>query len=230
MSNRVLTVVLVALIGVCGFFGWRIWELTRGDLTEGVALSSSPSTQPDATESFLRSWKASESTDHIAFARVGLTGNGVAAFTDDIVVQRGNQRLTNRDGSIIYERDGQTETCRQTRTELFCTPASSVPTPAEREQQLRELLTGDGWSYRVNFTPRSGCYELHLDLSRGPVTGSYGLETEYCFDLATGAVASKVVRRVNRTESYQASDISDEFEESDLQGVFPVPILERFFQ
>ncbi len=230
MSNRALGVVLAALLGLSGFFGWRIWLLTQSDLSDGVADSASTTTEPDAIGSFLNAWKTSETADHIAFAKVGLTGNGVAAFTEDIVAQRGGERLVNRDGSIIYERDGETETCRQTLNELFCTPAVPAATSQEREEQLRSLLEGEDWSYRASFTARSGCYELRLDLSRGPLTSEYGLETDYCFDAATGAVRSKVVRRVNRTESYEASDISSEFEERDLQGVFPVPILERFFQ
>lgn len=230
MSNRVLTTILVALVSVCGFFGWRIWVLTQADLTDGVALSDPPATEADASESFLRDWRTSEKVDHFSFAKVGLTGNGLAAFTDDIIVQRNGERLINRDSSIIYERDGETETCRQTRTELFCTPPSPVPTAEEREAQLRTLLMGESWSYRATFAPRAGCYQLQLDLSKGPVTPEYGLETEYCFDAATGAVRTKVVHRVNRTESYEASEISNEFEESDLRGVFPVPILERFLR
>ncbi|MBT8241025.1 MAG: hypothetical protein KJN63_07340 [Acidimicrobiia bacterium] len=230
MSNRVLTMILVALVGACGFLGWRTWELTQTDLSEGVALSSPPITEVDAAPSFLRAWKTAETTNYIAFAKVGLTGNGLAAFTEDIVVQRNGQRLVNRDSSIIYERDGETETCRQTRRELFCTPAAPVPTAEDREAQLRELLTGENWSYRAEFSPQSGCYQLRLDVSRGPVTPEYGLEADYCFDPMTGAMKSKVVRKVNRTESYEASEISNNVEESDLRGVFPVAILERFFQ
>jgi hypothetical protein len=230
MSNRALTGILVALVGLCGFFGWRIWELTQTDLSDRVALSNPPTTEPDAAPSFLRDWRIAETTDYIAFATVGLTGNGLAAFTEDIVVQRNGERLTNRDSSIIYERGGETETCRQTQRELFCTPIAPVPTLEEREAQLRKLLIGEEWSYRATFGDRSGCYHLDLDVSRGPVVPDYGLETDYCFDPATGAVKSKVVRRVNRTESYEASDISNDIEERDLQGVFPVAILERFFQ
>lgn len=136
----------------------------------------------------------------------------------------------NRDSSIIYERDGETETCRQTRRELFCTPTAPIQTSQDREAQLRELLTGEDWSYRAVFLPQPGCFRLRLDPSRGPVTREYGLETDFCFDANTGAVQSKVVRKLNRTESYQASDIDNDFEESDLRGVFPVAILERFFQ
>jgi hypothetical protein len=230
MSTRVLAVVLAALLGLCGFFAWRILVLTQTELSDDVDLSNSLAAEPDAVESFLSAWRTSQDADYIAFANVGLTGNGVAAFTEDVVVQRDGERLVNRDSSIIYERDGETETCRQTLSELFCTPAVPVATSQEREAQLRNLLIGETWSYRVRFTARSGCYELRLDLSRGPVTSDYGLETDYCFDATTGAVHSKIVRRVNRTESYEASDISNEFEESDLRGVFPVPILKRFFQ
>jgi hypothetical protein len=230
MSSRALVTVLAGLIGLCGFLGWRIWVLTQTDLLDGTAQSASPAAEPDASDSFLRAWKVSETSDYIAIAKVGLTGNGIAAFTEDIVAQRGDERLVNRDGSIIYERDGETETCRQTLSELFCTPAVPAATSQEREVQLRDLVIGDDWSYAVSFGPRSGCYELRLDLSRGPVVAEFGLETDYCFDPATGAVRTKIVRRVNRTESYEASDISNEFEESDLRGVFPVPILERFFQ
>ena len=230
MNNRVLAMILFALVGVCGFLGWRIWELTQTDLSRGATQSSPPITETDAAPRFLRAWKTAETTDYIAFAKVGLSGNGLAAFTEDIVVQRNGQRLVNRDSSIIYERDGETETCRQTRRELFCTPPAPVPTAEDREAQLRKLLTGENWSYRAVFLPQADCYQLRLDMSKGPVTPEYGLETDYCFDPMTGAVKTKVVRKVNRTESYEASEISNDFDESELRGVFPAAILERFFQ
>ncbi|NNE95927.1 MAG: hypothetical protein HKN24_07855 [Acidimicrobiales bacterium] len=229
MSNRALAVLLTILVAICGFLVWRIWELTRGDL--GAAISTPPTTAAaDATDAFLTAWSAAQAVDHIAFARVGLAGGGISAFADDIVVQRGDQRLVNRDGSIIYERDGETETCREAGSELFCTPPKPIATVAERAEELRRLVASDQWSYRVRFSPTVGCYELRLDLSRGEVTQNYGLQTDYCFDAATGAVESKIVRRVNRTESYEVSELSGEVRAEKLRDVFPEPILERFFQ
>lgn len=229
MSNRALAVLLAVLVTVCGFLVWRIWELTRGDLGASVTTTTTVG-ELDATDAFLTAWSAAQEVDHVAFARVGLTGDGIAAFTDDVVVQRGEQRLINRDGSIIYERDGETETCREAGSELFCTPARPIATVDARAQELERLLASDQWSYRARFSSTVGCYELRLDLSRGPVTSNYGLETDFCFDASTGAVLSKIVRRVNRTESYEVSEVSADVRRDDLHGVFPEPILERFFQ
>lgn len=204
--------------------------LTSGDLVSPTPPVQAPAGDDGAAQAFMVDWLRSETAEYIAFADVGLTGNGVAASNEDIIVQRNGQRLINRDSSIIYQRDGETETCRQTFEDLFCTPPSPIPSLAEKEADLRALFFGNDWSYRVRFASQVGCFDLKLDLSKGPLVPDYGLESLYCFDATTGALKSRVVERVNRTETYSTSDISDVPEENELRGVFPEAILDRFFQ
>ncbi len=230
MSNRSASGLLAALLLICGLLSWRIWILTSSDLAADTPLAAAPAGDDGSAAAFIDVWLKNETSDYIAFVDVGLRGNGVAATTEDIIVQRNGQRLINRDSSIIYERDGETETCRQTFEDLFCTPPAPIAPLAQQEADLRALFFGDAWSYRVRFANRVGCFELKLDLSKGPLVPDYGLESTYCFDAATGALKSRVVERVNRTETYSASDISDVPEESELRGVFPEAILNRFFQ
>ena len=231
MSNRAAGSLLAVLLIICALLSWRIWVLTGGDLAdEAPALAQAPTGDDGAAAAFLKAWRGNETADYIAFADVGLRGNGVAASTEDIIVQRNGQRLINRDSSIIYERDGETETCRQTFEELFCTPPSPLPSLAEEEAEVRALFLGDEWRYRARYSIEPNCFDLKLDLSKGSLVPEFGLESTYCFDPATGALSSRLVERVNRSETYTASDISDVPEESELRGVFPVAILERFFQ
>ena len=231
MSNRVAGGLLAVLLVICGLLSWRIWVLTAGDLLdEAPPLAQSPSGDDGAAAAFLKAWRGNETADYIAFADVGLSGNGVAASTEDIIVQRNGQRLINRDNSIIYERDGETETCRRTFEELFCTPPSPKASLAEREADVQALFLGDEWSYRARYSDEANCFDLKLDLSKGSLVPEFGLESTYCFDAATGALRSRLVERVNRSESYIAIDISNVPEESELRGVFPEAIHERFFQ
>lgn len=230
MSNRSAAVLLAVLLLICGLLSWRIWVLTSGELTGETPLARAPAGDDGAASAFVEAWRRNETAEYIAFVDVGLRGNGVAAGTEDIIVQRNGERLINRDNSIIYERDGQTETCRQTFEELFCTPPAPVSSLADREADLRTLFFDEDWSYRVRFATEVGCFDLKLDLSKGPLVPDYGLESKYCFDAATDALKSRVTKGVNRTETYSASDISDVPEESELRGVFPEAILDRFFQ
>ncbi len=229
MSNRAAGLLLASLLAICAFLGWRIWLLTQDELVSDN-LSAPTTTEPDASRAFLAAWRADEQASYIAFATSGLVGNGISASTEDIIVRHEGELLINRDNSIIYQRDGESETCRQTTNELFCTPPVVVGTYDERAEVVASLMTGPDARYSVTYSDNVGCFDLALDLSKGSITDDFGLFSEFCFDPATNALLSRSVERVNRTESFEVSDISDVVEENDLRGVFPEAILDRFFQ
>ena len=229
MSNRAAGTLLAALVGLCGFLGWRIWVLTQDDF--GVAPDiPTTTTLADAAPGFVTAWRANEEATYLTFATVGLAGNGVSAFTEDVVVRRNGMMLINRDSSIIFQRDGETETCRQTANELFCTPPEPIGSVEERVETVEALMVGPDARYQVNYAATAGCYDLKVDLSKGSVDPDFGLLSTYCFDGGTGALASRSVERVNRVETYETDGVSAQVRRSDLAELFPAALLDRFFE
>ncbi len=231
MNQRVAVGVLGFLLCVVAFLGWRILALRARDLgpAEVAVLTSEPETHATAT-AFVAAWRRDLDSTYLANATVGLAGDGIRSETTEVRVHRNGQSLVNRDSTIFYQRDGQTETCRQTNTELFCTPPSPAPTPGEDEAELTTLLVEPGRQYRTTEGQESGCFVLEVDLSLAVRPLRFGNSAEICFDPSSGALRSSVIQRDNREDFAFVGDISDVVLESDLRGRFPEPIIQSFFE
>ena len=222
MNERLAVGVLGFLLCVVAFLGWRILAVRARDLgsAEVAVRASEPETHASAT-AFVAAWRRDLDSTYLANATVGLAGDGIRSETTEVRV---------RDSTIFYQRDGQTETCRQTNTELFCTPPSPAPTPGEDEAELTTLLVEPGRQYRTTEGQESGCFVLQVDLSLAVRPLRFGNSAEICFDPSSGALRSSVIQRDNREDFAFVGDISGVVLESDLRGRFPEPIIQSFFE
>ena len=154
----------------------------------------------------------------------GVTGK---SETEEVRARRNGQLVVNRDSTIYYQHDGVTETCRQTTSEVFCTPPAPTPTFSEQLAELNALLVETGRRYATDYSSDSGCFEFELDLSMGAATTLFGRSARYCFN-PDGVLVSTVIQRQNREDFVEVSTVGTTGLESALSGLFPEPIIQQF--
>lgn len=225
MNQRWAVAALAFLTVLVALLTWRILLLRSPD--------SAPETSPPldtsitAGEEFISAWTKDQQATYVATATVGLRGDGVKSETEEVRARRNGQLLVNRDSTIYYQRDGVTETCRQTTSEVFCTPPASTPSFSEQLTELKSLLVETGRRYRTTYAVDSGCFEFVLDLSQGAPTTLFGRSATYCFD-TDGVLVSTVIQRQNREDFVEVGNIATADLEAALSGLFPEPIIQRF--
>ncbi len=227
MNQRWAVAALAFLAVTVVFLTWRVLTLGSPD---AVSAPSSPTIETPVTadaEAFVSAWTKDQQATYVATATVGLRGDGVISETEEVRARRNGQLVVNRDSTIYYQHDGVTETCRQTTSEVFCTPPASTPTFSEQQTELSALLIETGRRYITTSSGDSRCFDFELDLSKGPATILFGRSATYCFD-TDGVLVSTVIQRQNRQDFVEVSDVATTGLESALTGLFPEPIIERF--
>ncbi|NNF54457.1 MAG: hypothetical protein HKN03_08445 [Acidimicrobiales bacterium] len=226
MNQRSAVAVLAFLLMAVAFLTWRVLALRS---TAVAPPSPSPTTESSVTaaEAFVSAWTKDQQATYVATATVGLRGDGVKSETEEVRARRHGQLMINRDSTIYYQHDGVTETCRQTPSEIFCTPPASTPTFSEQLNELNDLLIETGRRYRTTLSEDPGCFDFELDRSQGPATTLFGQAATYCFD-PDGVLVSTLIQRQNREDFVEVSDVATTGLESALTGLFPEPIIEQF--
>lgn len=227
MNQRFGVAVLTFLVVVVAFLTWRVLSLRSPDAVPTASSATTASTFNAAADAFVTAWTQDQQATYAATVKVGLRGDGLKSETEEVRARRNGQLLVNRDSTIYYEHEGVTETCRQTASELFCTPPASAPTLAEQLVELHALLTETGRRYFTTQSADPGCFDFELDLSQGSATTMFGQSATYCFD-SDGVLVSTVVRRQNREDFVEVSDVATTGLETTLSGLFPEPILQQF--
>ncbi len=227
MNQRLAVATLAFLLLVVAFLTWRVVTLGSPDAAPAPSSTTIESPVTAAAEAFVSAWTKDQQATYVATATVGLRGDGVKSETVEIRARRNGQLVVNRDSTIYYQHDGVTETCRQTASEVFCTPPASTPTFPEQLIELNALLIETGRSYITSHSSDSGCFELELDLSQGTATTLFGRSSTYCFN-PDGLLVSTVIRRQNREDFVEVDDLATAGLESALSGVFPEPIIQQF--
>lgn len=217
------------LLAICAFLGWRAYVLTSTDAGFEPPPSTTTTSPPEDSAEYLAAWERSQESDYLVVATSVLKNDSATLTSDEIRVQYQGWRLLDFDGTIVFEHDGVSETCRQTSTEVFCTPPVEVASVEAELAGFETLLRGPEARYRVTLSAEAGCFDIALDPSKGSPDDRFGIDTAQCFDLDSGALASSLVNRINRTEIYRASEISSEVPRARLEGLFPEPMLDEFF-
>lgn len=115
------------------------------------------------------------------------------------------------DGAVVGREDEERR-CSNSGTEFLCADPTPKPTLAQRRAEMADRIeTGVG--YRVT-KDVDDCFVLK---AKGDDPSSpLGVESTYCFDAATGAIASRVTRKGRRTESFVANAIAATVTDEDL--------------
>lgn len=224
MSDRLGVSVLAALLIVIAFLGWRIAVLTGTDAGFDPPESTTTTTEPDASGEFVAAWRGAHDGEYLVTGYRSREGQGVTDESTEIVANLDGHRLVNLDGTIVYERPGLTQTCRQTLNELFCTPEQPLRSLTVELRELGEI-TGAAGPYRVITGEMAGCFDVVLDPSLGAVDSRFGTSASFCFDAVTGAVMSSRVIGLNRTESWQVVTLEPSVTPEGLSGTFPEPLI-----
>lgn len=224
MSDRLGVSVLAALLIVVAFLGWRIAVLTGTDAGFDPPESTTTTTEPDAGGEFVTAWRRAHDGEYLVTGYRTREGEGVGDESTEIVANLDGHRLVNLAGTIVYERPGLTQTCRQTLNELFCTPEEPRPSLSVELRELGEI-TGDAGPYRVIAGEIADCFDVALDPSRGVVDPRFGTSATFCFDAVTGAMMSSRVIGLNRTESWQVVTLEPSVTAEGLSGTFPEPLI-----
>jgi hypothetical protein len=115
------------------------------------------------------------------------------------------------DGAVVGRADGE-RLCSNSGTEFLCAEPMPEPTLAQRRVEMEDRIKS-GVGYRIAKNSE-GCFVL---TARGDDPSSpLGVESVYCFDPSTGAVASRSTSKGRRTESFVASEISATVSDEDL--------------
>ncbi len=217
------------LLAICAFLGWRAYVLTNTDAGFEPPPSTTTTRPPEDSAEYLAAWERSEEADYFVVATSVLGNDSATLTSDEIRAHYQGSRLLDSDGTIVFEHDGVSETCRRTSTEVFCTPPVEVASIEAERASIEMLLRGPEARYRVMLSAQAGCFDIALDPSKGPPDDRFGIDATQCFDLDSGALARSRVNRINRTEIYETSETSPEVSRATLRGLFPEPILEEFF-
>lgn len=224
MSDRLGVSVLAALLIVVAFLGWRIVVLTGTDAGFDPPESTTTTTEPDAGDEFIASWRRAHDGEYLVAGYRIREGEAVEDESAEIVANLEGRRLVNIDGTIVYERAGVTQTCRQTLNELFCTPEEPLRSITVELQELVELTDQTG-PYRVIAGEIAGCFDVALDPSQGAIDPRFGTSATFCFDAVTGAVTSSRVVGLNRSETWRAETLEPLVTPEGLSGRFPEPLI-----
>jgi hypothetical protein len=217
------------LLAICAFLGWRAYVLTSTDAGFEPPPSTTTTSPRDDSAKYLAAWERSQEADYFVVATSVLENESSSLTSEEIRAHYQGWRLIDFDGTIVFERNGVSETCRETPTEVFCTPPVEAASIDGQRASLEALLQGPMTRYRVTLSDEAGCFDIALDASKGPPDDRFGIDARQCFDLESGALARSRVRKINRTEIYDASEILPEVAPARLRGLFPEPILEEFF-
>lgn len=153
--------------------------------------STVPDDQNDVGRRFLDAWLRWRSiTVRVDYEFSRERPDGDRLETTDVVIQRGDDRLTARFGTVNGIVAGQSVRCVSADDGT----ADCVRTPVERsadEQRRVELenwadhLSGQPPYYRISQLD-DGCFELVL--TRNIPTAEYGRVADFCFDASSGAL------------------------------------------
>lgn len=219
MSDRLGVSVLTGLLIVIAFLGWRILVLLGPEAGFEPPGSTTTTTVPDAGSAFVDAWRRGLEGEYLMEGVRVREGGGETARSAEIVANVRGRRLVNIDGTIVYRNAEMSRTCRQTISELFCTPERPVA-----DDELSAISKSDG-RYRVAPGHVAGCYDVVLDPSVGSPDPRFGTEASFCFDAATGAVVSSRVVGLNRSDTWEADSLESEVTADRLAGRFPQPLI-----
>lgn len=115
------------------------------------------------------------------------------------------------DGAVVGRGDEERR-CSDSDSGFLCAEPSITPTLAERRAEMRGRIES-GVGYRVT-KDDAGCFVLtaKADDPSSPL----GVQSSYCFDETTGAIALRVTSKGRRTESFAAIEIRDSVTDEDL--------------
>ncbi len=177
---------------------------------------------------FLTAYKRSRTSDFAADGQ--LTRNRGTEQTVVFVRQaRDGPRAIDEVGAIAIIKDGETlRRCELIEGRVLCTDPEPAPTAEQETAAARALLAGPDPVYELyeplpedkaqateGLAASSMCWTI---LQTDPTkSGLFGDETTLCFDLDTGAVASRVTRTGTATERFEATSLRSDVLPADLE-------------
>lgn len=220
--ERGLVVVLGLVVGVVGALG--AFALFAGGDEPKAPVTSFPAVEHEevAGDGLLAAWQRWRTATFVSEGTWTRTIDGVAEpLTGPVyTAQRPPRRLVVRLGSTVEETDQTVATCDSSDDELVappCLAGDSGLTFDERVSAEVDLVsayvTGDARLYDVGRAD-PGCYRVELV---APILAApWGRWAEFCFDPASGALASARVRRPSAVDLEVIDLIRTEVTEADF--------------
>ena len=136
-------------------------------------------------------------------------------------VQDPPRRLVVRLGSTVERIDGDVSVCDSGDDSLVapaCTDGAGVLTYDERVARemavVAAYVEGPDRAYDAAAGPDDGCHRV--ELVAPALASPWGRWAEFCFDEATGALVSSVVRRASAVDTEQLRVVSDTVTDADF--------------
>ena len=175
------------------------------------ADASTNSEQSAAAQAFLDAWSRYRTTvysAHLVFERVAT--NGQSLHTESTYIQQPPRRSIRQSDSVLITAGADSVTCNTVagQSQLVCAPAPDTDYAGDIAAEIRgwqAAFGGDQPAYRVARSA-DGCFELQLNIVMADPP--YGDVARFCFDPATGALATRQFVRSTATDTETASAIT----------------------